>query len=165
MNIFLIISCCVVIVLQGTSGQQLAPADVIESVLNTLSGALQLAKNLPKTIKSLRQNQLLKDTDLIREMASVILSSLNVTSVAINNLAAIEEIKQDSGKSNAIADIQAAVSSLAIPVIQLQNTLQDIEVKGMRLELNVRLELLEKTLENNVLKVQAEVMKVDRVKF
>ncbi|XP_058825462.1 uncharacterized protein LOC131685616 [Topomyia yanbarensis] len=165
MKFLLTVLVCVIVSLEGTLCHQPTPAEMIEGILSTLSGALNLAKNLPKTIDALRKNPLTTDSDLVREMANVILSSLNATSVAIGNLAINEDVKQDSRKTDAISDIQAAVSSLAIPVVQLQHTLQDINFKGMRLELSVRLELLEKTLRENVVKVQAEVTKADRVAF
>ncbi|XP_053696605.1 uncharacterized protein LOC128743926 [Sabethes cyaneus] len=155
----------VAIFCENTLSQQLSAAETLEGILTTLSGALNLAKNLPKTIESVRQFQLVEEINLVREITDVVLSSLNATSLAIGNLAASVDVSSNSAKMNAIADIQSAEQSLALPVVQLQQTLQEINDKGMTLALNIRLELLEKTLRESAAKVQSEVAKADRVRF
>ncbi|XP_055549301.1 uncharacterized protein LOC129732437 [Wyeomyia smithii] len=150
---------------QNTISQQSSAAETLEGILHTLSGALNLAKNLPRTVDSLRQSQRAQDADLVREITDVVLSTLNATSIAIGNLAASADVSGDSVKMNAIADIQSAEQSLALPVVQLQHALQEVSAKGMTQALSIRLELIEKTLRESTVQVQAEVAKADRVKF
>ncbi|XP_055549304.1 uncharacterized protein LOC129732440 [Wyeomyia smithii] len=85
---------------QNTISQQSSAAETLEGILHTLSGALNLAKNLPRTVDSLRQSQRAQDADLVREITDVVLSTLNATSIAIGNLAASADVSGDSEMNN-----------------------------------------------------------------